>query len=200
MPKASGSHVGVDLRRILDGFITHRNSEGGPEKYLSQVNSVTYLVKSVVYSLQTLVGDAFILYRLYLVWNGDKRVVFPILVCFIAALLNIAHSDPHLWTRYQARRIHVQGRSLSPAAVVIIESGAIYSICLVVLLALYLSGNYAQYIGVGRVRVALGISSDVVSTRSSLLTFPPRDVEGGSNNEQMATDGVIYSLKPLSVR
>lgn len=36
--------------------------------------------------------------------------------------------------------------TLGPAAVVIIESGAIYSFCLILLLSLYLSGSYAQYI------------------------------------------------------
>lgn len=35
---------------------------------------------------------------------------------------------------------------LAPAAIVIIESGAIYSACLILLLSLYLSGIYAQYI------------------------------------------------------
>lgn len=39
-----------------------------------------------------------------------------------------------------------RGASVVPAMVLIIESGAIYSACLVILLSLYLSGSFAQYI------------------------------------------------------
>lgn len=40
----------------------------------------------------------------------------------------------------------VNGREVLPAAIVIIESGAIYSACLIILLSLYVSGSFAQYI------------------------------------------------------
>ncbi|KAF8986819.1 hypothetical protein BDQ17DRAFT_1315280 [Cyathus striatus] len=249
-------HISADLCRIFDAFIAHRDAEGGIDKYLKQTNTTVYLVKSVAFALQTLVGDVFILYRLYLVWSGDKRVVYPISICVIASI-GVAigglrasdltsSNDPGFvtelqhwvgsffsltlctnftstlliagriwWNRHQTRRILVEGRSLSPAAMAIIESGAIYSICLVILLALYLSGNYASYIVLDTVtqitgvvfslvivRVALGISSDAVTTGGGLTAYPPRDIEGGagnSNHTQVATDGMIYSLKPLNI-
>jgi hypothetical protein len=39
----------------------------------------------------------------------------------------------------------IKGRTIMPAAVVIIESGAIYSTMLILLLATYACSNYAQY-------------------------------------------------------
>ncbi|KAF8983978.1 hypothetical protein BDQ17DRAFT_1437197 [Cyathus striatus] len=251
-------HVSADLRRVFEAFIKHRDSETDIEKYLAQVNTTVYLVKTFAVAFQTLVGDAFVLYRLSLVWSGDKRVVYPIATCLIAsigvvigglrAFFMASPNDPTFekelqqwivsffsltlftnfvstlliasriwWTRYQVRRIQIEinGRSLSPAAMVIVESGAIYSICLIILLALYLSGNYAQHIACDSVaqitgvvfshvivRVALGISSDAVTTSGSIMTTSPRDVEGRAGNNshrQVATDGMIYALKPLNI-
>ncbi|KAJ7078392.1 hypothetical protein C8R43DRAFT_1143408 [Mycena crocata] len=40
----------------------------------------------------------------------------------------------------------ISGRKLGPAIIIIVESSAIYSACLIILLSLYLSGSYAQYI------------------------------------------------------
>ncbi|KAF8983976.1 hypothetical protein BDQ17DRAFT_1548884 [Cyathus striatus] len=247
-------HISADLRRIFDAFITHKDDT---EQYLNQVNTTIYLVKSLAYAMQTLVGDAFILYRLYLVWNGDKRVVYPVSICFIASICVAVGSLRALrlnsptvpvfvrslqqwiacffsltlmtnfsstiliasriwWTRRQTRQIQMGGRNLSPAAMVIIESGSIYSVCLVILLVLYISGNYATYIALDTaaqitgvvfslviVRVALGISSDaVISTRGGVVAYAPRDIEGrmgNDNHPQMARDNSIYSLKPLDI-
>ena len=50
------------------------------------------------------------------------------------------------WMYRQTRDLVNSGRSVLPAMVVIIESGSIYSVCLVILLSLYLSGSFAQYI------------------------------------------------------
>ncbi|TFK37919.1 hypothetical protein BDQ12DRAFT_589292, partial [Crucibulum laeve] len=206
-------HVGADLRRMLDAFL-HSSARGGPIAYLGQVNTPIYVLKSTAYAMQTLVGDAFILYRLYLVWNGDRRIVFPILICFIAsigvgigALQAFARASPNapvfiselqnwivsffsltlftnfssttliafrIWWSHRRSAGIVTGHSVVPAIVVIVESGAIYSACLVILLSLYLSGSFSQYIVLDAVmltlcqgvvfslvivRVALGISS-----------------------------------------
>ncbi|KAF9228998.1 hypothetical protein BS17DRAFT_772871 [Gyrodon lividus] len=212
-------HVAADIQRLLEGFIYNPD----PNAYLSQVNTPLYSLKSTAYAAQTLVGDGFVLYRLYLVWNGDKRVVLPIAICFVAsigvgigALQGFARASPtapifitelHDWvvsffsltlftnlscTSLIASRIlwvnrrtniAVSGRNVVTAAVVIIESGAIYSCCLIILLSLYLSNSFAQYIMLDAVtqvigvvfsliivRVGLGLSTDKTYQRTSLLT------------------------------
>ncbi|KIK54235.1 hypothetical protein GYMLUDRAFT_249693 [Collybiopsis luxurians FD-317 M1] len=216
-------HVGVDLRRVLDAFLHTNNAIA----YLSEVNTAAYSVKSLAYCIQTLLGDGFVLYRLYLVWNGDKRVVLPLLVCFVASfgvgigtLQAFARASPEApvfitelqqwvvsffsltlatnflctsliaariwWThrRMTGTDMAVFGRSTMPAAVVIIESGAIYSACLIILLSLYLSGSFAQYIALDAViqvigivfsliivRVGLGLSSETIAQTRSVTTF-----------------------------
>lgn len=50
--------MAVDAYRILEAFITFRDKPGGPILYINALSSSTYLLKSVVYTLQTLVGDS----------------------------------------------------------------------------------------------------------------------------------------------
>ncbi|KJA15267.1 hypothetical protein HYPSUDRAFT_58884 [Hypholoma sublateritium FD-334 SS-4] len=204
------THVGADLRRLLDAFIDSA-AHGGPDALLGEQKHSQELVSQ--------------LYRLNLVWNGDKRIVSPILICFIAsigvgigALQAFARASPdapvfnsslqkwivsffsltlftnfsstiliavRIWWMYrQTRSLVNSGRSVLPAMVVIIESGSIYSVCLVILLSLYLSGSFAQYILLDAVtqvigvvfslvivRVALGISSESRNTRTKMTTL-----------------------------
>jgi len=239
-------HVGVDLRRLLNGFIGNPN----PDQYLSAVNTIGYEVKSTAYCMQTLVGDGFILYRLHLVWNGDKRIVLPIAICFVAsigvgigALQGFARTSPaepvfiselHDWivsffsltlftnfssTSLIAGRIWwihrkvlgnvIKGGSLMPAVIVVIESGAIYSACLVILLSLYLSGSYAQYIALDAVtqvigivfsliiiRVALGVSSTATTTAVSISIL---DTENGGPAATNKGSRTAPRVQPMSI-
>uniref|UniRef100_A0A8H8CE37 Uncharacterized protein n=1 Tax=Psilocybe cubensis TaxID=181762 RepID=A0A8H8CE37_PSICU len=217
-------HIAADLQRLLDAFVRHvADHPGGAKGYLNQVNTPIYVLKSTVYGAQTLVGDAFIIYRLYLVWDGDKRIIIPLFISFLAstgvgigAVHGFALAAPdaaiflkdlqhwivsffsltlctnfvstaliasRIWWIHHKTKALVSGRSILPAMVVIIESGAIYSACLIILLALYLSGSYTQYIVLDAVtqvigvvfslvilRVALGISSETKKTRTARMT------------------------------
>jgi len=219
-------HIAIDMRRAMDAFLDGRS--------IAAVNTPSYVLKSTAYCMQTLVGDGFMLFRVYLVWNGDKRACLPILVCFIASIgtgigaiqgfTRVKSSDPvfvselHNWIvsffsltlftnfsctsliagriwwihRQVGRAAEVSGRGLGPAIIIIIESGAIYSVCLILLLSLYLSGSYAQYVlldGVVQVvgvvfsmvivRVGLGISSDA-TTRTRVTARPFKATAGTS--------------------
>ncbi|KAF9477285.1 hypothetical protein BDN70DRAFT_862120 [Pholiota conissans] len=245
-------HIGTDLRRLMDAFLRSPD----PVAALGQVNTPISLLKNTTYALQTLVGDAFILYRLYLVWNGDKRVVVPILICFVAsigvgigALQAFAKAAPDAlvfivslehwivsffaltlftnlcstfliacrtwWVHRRTRGIMKSGENVLPAMVLIIESGSIYSACLIILLVLYLSGSFAQYILLDAVtqvigvvftlvivRVALGISTETVKTPSmnKSTTFRVSDMGGRSTDNSDAYLESNINMKPLNVK
>ncbi|KAH7890367.1 hypothetical protein F5I97DRAFT_16588 [Phlebopus sp. FC_14] len=214
-------HVAADIQRLLEAFIFNTDANA----YLAQVNTALYSVKSTAYAAQTLVGDGFVLYRLYLVWNGDRRVVFPISICFIAsigtlhivhtvvfltseflgvgigALQGFARASPTtpifitelqnwvvsffsltlftnfsctsliamriLWVHHRANTA-ISDRSLVSAAIVIIESGAIYSVCLIILLSLYLSNSFAQYLMLDAVTQIIGVVFSLIIVRVGL--------------------------------
>ncbi|KAF8996233.1 hypothetical protein BDQ17DRAFT_1310457 [Cyathus striatus] len=247
---AGTAHIAIMLRRILDAFIYGEGGELGPSGYLNKINAPLYLARSTIYAIQTWFGDAFIIYRLYLVWNSDKRVALPMAVFLLSniavgagTLRAFARADPTQlvfvtqlqqwivsfiaitfftnftctilialriwWGQRQTKSIHVSGRSIGPAAVVIVESGAIYSVTLIILLATYLSGNNAQFIALDAVtqiigivfslvivRVALGISSDVAETIRSRATLFP---SSGARSRESNTEGSYYGMSQLRV-
>jgi len=79
----STMHVGIDLKRVILAFIDFRNAPGGPNAILGDVSNFVYLFKSAVYVFQTTLGDAFVIYRLFIVWGWNWVViVFPILMLF----------------------------------------------------------------------------------------------------------------------
>ncbi|KAJ7489524.1 hypothetical protein FB451DRAFT_692348 [Mycena latifolia] len=237
-------HIGVDLRRTMDAFL-HGKS-------LAAVNTISYVLKSTAYCMQTLVGDGFMLFRVYLVWNADKRVCLPILVCFIASIgtgigalqgfTRVSSSDPvfvsqlqhwivsffsltlftnftctsliagRIWwvNRRAASVAEISGRTLGPAIIIIVESGAIYSACLILLLSLYLTGSYAQYVlldGVVQVvgvvfslvivRVGLGLSSEA-TTRTKVTARHFKAATAPSAMGAVSTAGNM-ELGPLGI-
>nr|GAT50861.1 predicted protein [Mycena chlorophos] len=212
-------HVASDLRRAMNAFLYDQD--------ISNLDTVSYMIKSTAYAMQTLVGDGFMIYRVYLVWNGDHRVVIPLIVCLLggiaagAGALNSFYAvktddalfliNVHNWivsffsltlftnvtsTLLIAGRIWlINSRAhnsasevfkrggLGPAIMIIVESGAIYSFALILLLALYVNNNYAQYILLDAeaqlvgvvftmiiVRVGMGLATDVTtySTRAGV--------------------------------
>ncbi|KAF7973802.1 hypothetical protein HWV62_14168 [Athelia sp. TMB] len=199
-------HVGVDLRRVLDALFHAQDLPGGTIGMLSQVNSAEYLLKSAVYTLQTIIGDGFLLYRLAMVWSHDKRILLPLsipfagsIACGMGTMISFARvssadsvfkAQLHNWivsffaltlftnftcTFLIAFRIWWTHRragsgapgtiSLLPTVVIVVESGAIYSVVLVILLSLYLSGSYAQYIALDAVTQIIGVVFSLVIVR-----------------------------------
>uniref|UniRef100_A0A8H8CDL8 Uncharacterized protein n=1 Tax=Psilocybe cubensis TaxID=181762 RepID=A0A8H8CDL8_PSICU len=213
-------HLAADLRRVLDAFVRHAEQPGGTKGYLSLVSEPTYVLQSTAYGTQTLVGDAFMLYRLHLVWNGDMKIVVPLLVCYIAsagvglgAVQGFARSGPHpsdifigslgrwsisffsltlftnltctvlialkIWWMHKRTKSIVSGVSVLPAMVIIIESGALYSAVLIILLTTYAAGSYSQYIALDAVTQIIGITFSLVIIRVGLKISDDRKQKQG---------------------
>jgi hypothetical protein len=181
------------------------------DQILADVRSVGYVLKTATYYVQTYVGDAFVMYRVKVVWGGNTKVMAPLVVSFLSslgvsiyALQEMARAPPgsviwesHLFdpvlcffvltliinlssTVLIAGRIHwlhsrvtnasrivasvhpfrasasAGGRAIFVAGV-ITESGAIYSLALVVILVLYSLKMPAVYIMIDAITQLIGI-------------------------------------------
>ncbi|KAJ6631244.1 hypothetical protein B0H10DRAFT_1657146, partial [Mycena sp. CBHHK59/15] len=130
---------------------------------------------NVLYTTQTILGDGFIIYRLYQVWGHNRLVCAPFVLCFFGSIAtgtgvlvsqtlrkpsqSIFSGALHDWpvafyvmtfvvnvgcTTLIAYRIWDVNRqtkklktgTLVPVAVVIVESGLVYSIWVIILFAL----------------------------------------------------------------
>ncbi|KAI9573139.1 hypothetical protein HD554DRAFT_2035559 [Boletus coccyginus] len=79
--RADMKHLVINIIRVMNGLILYEDTyPGGPVAYFSDVSQWTFYVKNLVYTAQTLVGDAVVLYRCYVVWQSKLVMVFPLLL------------------------------------------------------------------------------------------------------------------------
>lgn len=76
----STMHMGMDIHRLIDGFVRHRDTLGGPIVYFADVGSFTWFFRNLIYTLQTLLGDGVVIYRCYVVWGNFWVVILPVML------------------------------------------------------------------------------------------------------------------------
>jgi len=253
-------HVGSDLQRVLTGFLNPDRPAG---KYLPNVNDPLYLLKSTAYTAQTLLGDGFLIYRLYLVWQRNKLVTLPFFICLLAstavgigtlhAFTRVTPITPvfivdlkhwilaffvltlttnfsctlliagRIWWVHRSTKGKMGGTNLAVPMILVVESGAIYSFCLIILIILYATGSFAQYIALDAVsqvigivfslvivRIGLGLSTDGFSSngqaRGSFFTGPTSRNSAAvprpwlPNIMQRASPDRQFNMQPLEVK
>ncbi|KAL5513724.1 hypothetical protein ACEPAH_4124 [Sanghuangporus vaninii] len=70
-------HVSINARRAVFAFIKLSDNSESVEEYFLDSSNAVYLAKINMYLLQTLLGDTFIIYRLFIVWGRDFRLLIP---------------------------------------------------------------------------------------------------------------------------
>lgn len=87
----STAHLAVDIFRLEDGFVKHRDIlPGGPVAFFQDISQPTFVTKNLIYALQTMLGDGVVIYRCYVVWQSVWVIILPsMLWCgsSVAALL-----------------------------------------------------------------------------------------------------------------
>ncbi|KAG1820606.1 hypothetical protein EV424DRAFT_886852 [Suillus variegatus] len=77
----STAHMIVDIIRIEEGLVTYRDTfPGGPAAFFADVTQITFVVKNIIYSLQTMLGDGMVIYRCYVVWQSVWIIIVPSLL------------------------------------------------------------------------------------------------------------------------
>ncbi|KAJ7350733.1 hypothetical protein DFH08DRAFT_923685 [Mycena albidolilacea] len=80
-------HLGVDINRLISGFIRFRDiTPGGPPAWFANPSDPSFVFKNAVYSFQTALGDGVVIYRCYIVWNTIWVIIFPIILWFGVAV------------------------------------------------------------------------------------------------------------------
>ncbi|KAJ8594707.1 hypothetical protein M405DRAFT_808472 [Rhizopogon salebrosus TDB-379] len=80
----STAYMAVDIVRTENAFVKYRDTfPGGPSAYFEDVTQPLYVVKYLILTLQTMVGDGVLIYRCYVVWKSIWIIALPSLVwCF----------------------------------------------------------------------------------------------------------------------
>ncbi|CCM04655.1 uncharacterized protein FIBRA_06839 [Fibroporia radiculosa] len=70
----------IDMTDLVDAFVNHLHDgpgDSGPEAFISAFSRPISLVDNGIYCLQTLIGDAVVIYRCYIVWQSVWMIVIP---------------------------------------------------------------------------------------------------------------------------
>ncbi|KAI0630798.1 hypothetical protein C8Q77DRAFT_1160317 [Trametes polyzona] len=74
-------HVGIELARLIQGFILYRDTIG-PPSYFADDSVRLGMAKDYLYITTLFLGDLIIVWRLYVVWGRNLYVaIFPMLMC-----------------------------------------------------------------------------------------------------------------------
>jgi len=77
-------NLGSDIHRLLAAFI---NPQLPADLYLQTIYDPAYIVEAAASAIQILIGDGFLLYRLYLVWGKNRFIILPLVLSYIGCAI-----------------------------------------------------------------------------------------------------------------
>ncbi|KAJ8456510.1 hypothetical protein ONZ51_g12083 [Trametes cubensis] len=142
------THLTLSLELILLGFVQHAGSISSVFSILDStsdfddgdpLSAAIFTAKVAIYVTQTLIGDAFMIYRLYVIWGGRKKIlIFPALL-FLGSLALVMWRILRSGRDATAPPAFLKRMSMTrKAAEAIVQSAAIYSIASIALVITYL--------------------------------------------------------------
>ncbi|KAG6849105.1 hypothetical protein H0H93_011281 [Arthromyces matolae] len=83
--------MAIDIYRLVVGFIIHRSTVDGPTKYFNDFGDWSWLARNLIYLIETLIGDAIMIYRCYFVWPFFKFwiILLPALLWLATLALGV---------------------------------------------------------------------------------------------------------------
>ncbi|KAM5539654.1 hypothetical protein V8D89_006763 [Ganoderma adspersum] len=248
------AHLICDIQRAVKGLIVHGQTPDGPEKFYGTLSDPTQVLKSVLYVIQTLVGDAFVIYRLHVIWSRSIFImILPVLLLMgtcvtgliacqhmtqIAGLGVIFAETLAPWitaffalslTTNVLAAVLISGRIISsnyniqkyragyPGMVVanwgvvelVVQSAAIYTCVLILLLGTYLAGSNVQYVFRDALQPLIGFVftliiirvrlRDATTSSSSGEIATARGGSGSNTAPHRSRDHRLYPLRPLAI-
>ena len=79
-------HLALDVDRAIQAFVVNGGTPNGTLTFYSTLSNPTEVAKNVIYITMTLVGDTFVTYRLFVVWNHSWMIiVLPVILLLATA-------------------------------------------------------------------------------------------------------------------
>ncbi|EJC99742.1 uncharacterized protein FOMMEDRAFT_170331 [Fomitiporia mediterranea MF3/22] len=107
------SELIVNIIRVCQGFLNiGPKLPGGPDQYFADITQPTFIFKSAVSTVQTLMLDGVVIYRTYVVWQNYYVLLLPILGWFglltasIGTVISLSQSAEHANDIFFARTGH----------------------------------------------------------------------------------------------
>ncbi|KAJ7829405.1 hypothetical protein B0H14DRAFT_3143978 [Mycena olivaceomarginata] len=165
-------HLGVDINRLISGFIRFRDiTPGGPLVWFSNPGDPSFVFKNAVYSFQTALGDGVVavtatgsLYTCTRPSTDPTSIYAQQLGKWITAF----------YSTTLACNLTATGRSVTiPILLVVVDAGALYSVTLLSTLICFALGSNGQYVVLDIVTPTISIAFYMVILRIGIAQHPP---------------------------
>ncbi|CAL1713325.1 unnamed protein product [Somion occarium] len=75
-------HLSANFARVIEAFTSHSDVPNYPDHFYSINNDRLNVLKMSGYVITTLIMDVLIVFRTYMIWNRDWRIIlFPVVLC-----------------------------------------------------------------------------------------------------------------------
>jgi len=81
-------HLAMNCFRMIRGFVEHVNDPGGAVGYLGNLAPWDHVFKDTLYATQEMLGDGVAIYRCWVIWNRNWRIVILPLMLFIVSMIS----------------------------------------------------------------------------------------------------------------
>jgi len=68
-------HVSMNCYRMVEAYVIHRDDLGGPVAWIAKLAPWHHVFKDTLYATQEMFGDAVAIYRTYILWGKNWKVV-----------------------------------------------------------------------------------------------------------------------------
>jgi len=80
-------HISINFLRTLRGYVDYSSVPGGPLVYLGNLAAWHQILKDTLYATQSILGDAVAVYRCWVLWNRNyKLIAFPFALLIVSTI------------------------------------------------------------------------------------------------------------------
>ncbi|KAG1886506.1 hypothetical protein F4604DRAFT_1721975 [Suillus subluteus] len=219
----STAHMVVDIIRIEQGLVTYRNTfPGGPPAFFADVAQETFVIKNVIYTFQTMLGDGVLIYRCYVVWQTVWVIIVPsllwcgITVCGFCAVYSVSQANSgttifakatgfmayRIWTiERNVSAVRTTKSTLMPIVRVLVDAAILYSVALFSALVCFTTANNGQYVMLDMIMPIISITFYMVIIRVAINKRTSSYLPTVSGETSATTPGSSrrYPMRPLEV-
>ncbi|KAJ7090891.1 hypothetical protein B0H15DRAFT_248601 [Mycena belliarum] len=219
----------IDISLTTEAFTFHTSSPTGPEKFLSDFSGPVSLLDNTIYGVQTLIGDAVVIYRCYIVWDRVDVIMLPSMAwaASLGILIYILNSFAHgtisgnkilifyattlsanlsatcllafrIWKADRdAQKHNSPHSSLRPLLIVIMESGALYSMTLIMALITIIHFLPMEYVVNSIIPAVISITFNMIFIRVGLARNH-EDIQAGNDGKSFPLSAIEFHHTALS--
>ncbi|KAJ8507009.1 hypothetical protein ONZ45_g10574 [Pleurotus djamor] len=81
-------HFAMNGYRLVQGFSVHVNAKGGGAAYIGNLQLWDHILKDTLYATQEILGNAAAIYRCFILWNHDWRIIAVPVMLLIGSIVS----------------------------------------------------------------------------------------------------------------